>query len=39
MNFDLLPRLPNIDEIINEWYSTSCKEELIAKMEQKKEIK
>lgn len=36
MNFDLLPRLENVEEIINTWYQTSNKDEVITIMKETK---
>lgn len=38
MNFNALPRLPNIEEIINTWYQAANKQELIERMKNDKDM-
>jgi hypothetical protein len=33
MNFDLLDRLPNVEEILMDWYKVTSIEEVIAKFQ------
>lgn len=39
MDFDTLPRLKNIDDIINSWYQTVSTEDIMAKVENQKDLK
>lgn len=38
MNFNALPRLPNIEEIINSWYQATNKEEVVQKIKNDKDM-
>jgi ElaB/YqjD/DUF883 family membrane-anchored ribosome-binding protein len=39
MNFDTLPRLPNIDEILKEWYNVADINELRVKLSAEQSLK
>ena len=38
MNFDSLPRLPNIEDILMSWYSVTSFEEVIARFQNDKSV-
>ncbi len=39
MNFDALPRLANIEEIINSWYQTTSTTDIMIKIESQSDLK